>query len=129
MSSSRYFDRIAIALSAVCVVHCLAVPLLVALLPIAAITFGTDAHFHGVMLWLVVPTSVIGFVLGYRVHGRRGITVLGAFGMTVLAAAAVWGHGQWNEDVESLVSVSGSLILAGAHWLNFQQVRRLHTHA
>src|SRR5690606_41884092 len=54
MSLSRYFDRIAIALSAICIVHCLAIPLLVALVPIAAIGFG-GAHFHALMLWLVVP--------------------------------------------------------------------------
>ena len=128
MSLSRYFDRIAIALSAVCIVHCLAVPLLVALLPIAAISFGSDAHFHGLMLWLVVPTSILGFFLGYRVHRRTGIAGLGALGMVVLATAALWGHGQWRELLEVGVSVLGSLLLAGAHWLNFQEVRRVHVH-
>jgi hypothetical protein len=43
---SRYFDRIAITLSTICIVHCLATPLLIALLPIAAVTIGSDVHFH-----------------------------------------------------------------------------------
>ena len=42
-----------------------AVPVLVAVLPIAALSFGGDSHFHGLMLWLVVPTSVFGFAFGY----------------------------------------------------------------
>jgi hypothetical protein len=57
MSVSRYLDRIAISLSAICIVHCLAVPLVVAILPIAVLGFGGESHFHAVMLWLVVPAS------------------------------------------------------------------------
>jgi hypothetical protein len=43
MTLSRYFIA-AIALSAICMVHCLAM-LLVAVLPIAAVSFSDNAHF------------------------------------------------------------------------------------
>lgn len=128
MSPSKYFDQIAIALSALCIVHCLAVPILVAVLPIAAVTFGSDAHFHEVMLWLVVPTSVVGFGLGMRIHRRAGIVMTGAIGICVIATAALWGHSSWNQLLEVLISVVGSLVLATAHWQNFREVRRLHHH-
>lgn len=129
MSFSRHFDQIAIGLSALCIVHCLAVPLLVALLPLLAISIGSDAHFHALMLWLVVPTSVIGFSLGFRVHRRAWIVGLGVAGMLGLVAAALWGHSAWNATFETAVSVVASLVLAAAHWLNFRDVRRLHQHA
>ncbi|MDX1563571.1 MAG: MerC domain-containing protein [Gammaproteobacteria bacterium] len=109
-------------------VHCLAVPVLVAVLPIAAISLGDSEHFHGLMLWLVVPTSVVGFTLGYRLHRQAGIVALGAVGVVVLAAAAIWGHDGWAEAVEVSVSVAGSLVLGGAHWMNFRGVRRVHRH-
>ncbi len=128
MSSSRYFDRIAIALSALCIVHCLAATLLMALLPIAAIAFGDEGHFHTLMLWLVIPSSAIGFYLGYREHARAGIGMLGALGMIILTAAALWGHAQWLPWAEAGVSLLGSLVLVGAHWKNFQVVRRVHVH-
>lgn len=128
MQVSRHFDQIAIGLSAICLVHCLAVPVIVAVLPIAAISFGESEHFHGLMLWLVVPTSVLGFTLGYRLHHRSGLVALGAVGVVVLAAAAIWGHDEWAEAVEVTVSVAGSLLLAAAHWLNFREVRRCHRH-
>ncbi|MGD8340780.1 MAG: MerC domain-containing protein [Gammaproteobacteria bacterium] len=128
MHVSRHFDQIAIALSAICIVHCLAVPVVVAILPIAAVSFGEDQHFHALMLWLVVPTSLVGFLLGYRLHGRSGLVVLGAAGVAVLAAAATWGHTTWSETIEVTVSVAGSLLLATAHWLNFREVRRCHRH-
>ena len=128
MHVSRHFDQIAIALSAICIVHCLAVPLVVAILPIAAVSFGEDQHFHELMLWLVVPTSFLGFLLGYRQHGRSGLVMLGAAGVAVLVAVAIWGHEAWSAPVEISVSVAGSLLLATAHWLNFREVRRCHRH-
>jgi hypothetical protein len=125
---SRYFDRIAIALSAICIVHCLAMPLLIALLPLAAVTFGKDGHFHWLMLWLVVPTSALGFALGYRIHGRAGLVAVGALAVAVLAVVALWGHGSWDPRVEVTVNVAASVLLASAHWRNFREVRRLHRH-
>jgi hypothetical protein len=126
MSLSRHFDRIAIALSAICLVHCIAVTLLVAVLPLAAVRFGSDVHFHWLMLWLVAPISLAGFYLGFRLHGRAEIAALGTLGMAVLAIAALLGHGRWLESMEILVSGTGSLMLAGAHWYNFTEVRRAH---
>lgn len=128
MHFSRHFDQVAIALSAVCIVHCLAVPVLVAVLPIAALSFGNDQHFHGLMLWLVVPTSAVGFGLGYRLHRRAGIVAAGAVGILILWAAAAYGHTAWPEAAEILVSLVGSLLLGGAHWQNFRLVRRCHRH-
>jgi len=128
MHVSRHFDRIAIGLSAICLVHCLAVPVLVAVLPIAAVSFGDSQHFHGLMLWLVVPTSIVGFGLGYRLHRRAGLVVAGAAGVAILAAAAIYGHTAWSEPFEVIVSVAGSLILGAAHWMNFRAVRRCHRH-
>jgi hypothetical protein len=128
MLLSKYFDRVAIALSTICIVHCLAMPFVIALLPVAALTVGGDGHFHSLMLWFVVPTSVLGFALGFRVHRRTDIVLLGAVAILTLAAAALWGHSAWDSSVEVLVNVAASVVLAAAHWRNFREVRRLHHH-
>ena len=121
---SHYFDRIAITLSGICIVHCLAIPLLVAVLPVAALSLGDDAHFHGWMLGLAVPTSLAGFYFGYRIHRLVG---LGVGGIVVFILAFV-GHGYWIEEIEIFVSVLGGLLLAAAHWMNLRGVRRIHSH-
>jgi hypothetical protein len=128
MVLSKYFDRIAIALSTICIVHCLAMPFVIAVLPVAALTFGGDAHFHTLMLWFVVPTSVLGFAFGYRVHARLGVVLLGAAAIGVLAFTALYAHGAWDTSVETLANVAASVALAAAHWRNFREVRRLHHH-
>lgn len=128
MTVSRYLDRIAISLSAICVVHCLAVPLIVTVLPLAAIGLGGESHFHELMLWLVVPISMIGLGMGYREHASLRIVAAGLIGLTIVSAAAVLGHGAWPISVEVLVSLIGSALLAGAHWVNFVVVRKVHVH-
>ena len=126
MSLSRYFDRIAIALSAVCIVHCLAVPLFAVLLPIAFIGLGGDSHFHEWMLWGVVPTSLVGFALGLRYHGRYGIAAAGMAGLGIVAWAAIVAHGAWPWWQELVLSMLGSVLLVLAHWRNFVEVRQRH---
>ncbi len=121
-------DQLAIALSAICIVHCLAVPVLVAVLPFAAVAFGTGTHFHALMLWLVVPTSVAGFWLGVRVHGRYGIVAIGAVGLAGICIAALQGHDRWPFTIEIAVSLVASVVLGFAHLQNFRAVRRRHRH-
>lgn len=128
MSLSRYFDRVAIALSAICIVHCLAIPLLAALLPIALVGFGSDNHFHEWMLWGVVPTSLIGFGLGLRYHGHFAVALAGAAGLGIVALAALVAHGNWQWWQEVVLSMAGSIVLVLAHWRNFVEVRRCHRH-
>ncbi|HUQ50979.1 MAG TPA: MerC domain-containing protein, partial [Gammaproteobacteria bacterium] len=50
MLLSKYFDRVAIVLSTICIVHCLAMPFVIAVLPVAAFAVGGDGHFHSLML-------------------------------------------------------------------------------
>lgn len=128
MLLSKYLDRVAIALSTICIVHCLAMPVLIAVLPVAALAIGGDGHFHSLMLWFVVPTSVLGFGLGLRVHRRIDIVAMGAVAIAALAAAALWGHSAWDPSLEVTANVAASVLLAAAHWRNFREVRRLHRH-
>jgi cytochrome c biogenesis factor len=128
MLLSKYFDRVAIVLSTICIVHCLAMPFVIALLPVAAFAVGGDGHFHSLMLWFVVPTSVLGFGLGLRVHRRFDIVAMGAVAIAVLTVAALSGHSEWDPSVEVVVNVAASVLLAAAHWRNFREVRRLHRH-
>jgi len=75
-----------------------------------------------------VPTSIVGFALGYRIHGKPGTVALGLVGIVILGIVSLWGHAAWPVVIEVVVSVAASLLLGLAHWLNFRDVRRLHRH-
>ncbi len=129
MLISKYFDHVAIVLSTICIVHCLAVPVVVALLPVLALTYGlNDAAFHTLMLWFVVPSSVLGFAFGYHAHRGATIVLLRRRRDRGAGVRGVAGHGVWTTGVETAVNVAASVLLAVAHWRNFRAVRRAHSH-
>lgn len=125
---SRQFDRIAVLMSGVCLVHCLLIPVVLMLFPLLAISVGDDRHFHGLMLWLVLPVSVLGLVLGFRGHRDLRIVLAGAVAMLALTFASTWGHDNLRTTTEAVAMVLASLLLAVVHVWNFRAVRRCVGH-
>ncbi|MGB5623656.1 MAG: MerC domain-containing protein, partial [Gammaproteobacteria bacterium] len=89
--SGESLDAVAMGISALCVVHCLATPVLVVLFPIFGGTLFADHEFHALLLLLVLPTSTLALYLGYRRHHAARALLLGVLGMAILTLAAVLG--------------------------------------
>ena len=119
-STSR-LDRAAIALSGLCVLHCLATPLLLVLLPFAGQLSAN--HFHLQMLALVVPASSVALGLGFRRHRNTGIVFAGLAGMLLLFAGATWAHTEIGIAADRMFTIAGSSILAIAHFYNGRRAR------
>ena len=114
--STGYLDRAAIALSGLCVLHCLAMPLLLMLLPFTGQL--TADHFHMQMLALVVPASGIALGLGFRRHRNAGIVFAGFAGLLLLFVGATWAHNDIGIVADRVMTVTGSSVLAVAHFYN-----------
>ncbi len=124
-------DGAGIAASTVCLVHCLASPLL--LVVGSALPFGgiSDHMVHFVLLALVVPISGYALVTGHQHHGSWRALALGAVGVLGLAIAAIFLHDAVGHEVERWVTVASSAVLASGHWVNFRACRAqdcAHTH-
>ncbi len=114
-------DKLAISLSAVCLVHCLLTPSLLTLIPIfSSSLLVEDALFHRLLVWLVLPTSILAFFLGCRNHKRLSIVLCGLIGLTILATAAFYGHEAFGIKGEKIATTIGGLTLAYSHFLNFR---------
>ncbi len=109
-------DNVAVALSGICLLHCLTLPILIAALPFMA-QFG-EGHFHVQMLLVALPVSVIAFTLGYRQHRVKSIIAWGVVGMLLLAFSATVVHGSSGIVADRIVTVCAALILALAHYFN-----------
>lgn len=114
-------DGLAITVSTVCLVHCLALPVLFALLPAWSSWLDLPETVHLWMLLIALPLS--SFVLWRaRLHSPRGWQVvwLGAAGLSGMTAG-LFVEGQ---SLETLVTSIGAAMLAGAHIINWR--RRVH---
>ncbi|GAA4760503.1 hypothetical protein GCM10023219_00180 [Stakelama sediminis] len=105
-------DRIAIALSGLCLVHCIASAVLLALLASAGALL--DPHIHETGLALAIVLGVIGLGRGILTHGQMLPLVFGAFGLGVMAGALSIPHG----PEETIFTLLGVTFLAAGHELN-----------
>ncbi|KUJ84770.1 MerC domain-containing protein [Microbulbifer flavimaris] len=116
-------DKLAIGLSAMCTLHCLALPLILALVPsLAALQLDNEA-FHVWMVVAVIPTSIYALTMGCKQHKRYRVLLLGVAGLTLLAAAVVLGE-QTGELGEKILTVSGASLVALGHLWNFRLCRK-----
>ncbi len=124
--STDWLDGAAVLLSALCLVHCLLLPLIVAGLPLLA--QFSDGHLHAQMLIVVVPLSVVALGLGFRGHQNRRIIAIGATGLLLLIVGATLAHEYLGIFSDRLLTTAGALVLAMAHYHNTVLARR-HRHA
>jgi hypothetical protein len=118
-------DGLAMAISGLCAVHCLALPLILSLSPFLSGTILGSDDFHRWLLMLVLPLSLVAFGRGYRWHRDRQIWTPGIIGLLLLIGSALFGVEILTEWGERAMTVVGGMTLAWAHYLNY----RLNSHS
>ncbi|MDX1498343.1 MAG: MerC domain-containing protein [Woeseiaceae bacterium] len=111
-----WLDGAAVTLSALCLVHCLALPLVVAGLPF--LTQFSEGHLHAQVLVAVLPLSLFALGVGFRRHRDARIVALGAIGMALLVIGATIAHERLGVTADRAFTITGSLTLAVAHFFN-----------
>jgi hypothetical protein len=112
VSTSR-LDRIAMGLSGLCLVHCLATTVLLALLSAAGGVLGAPI-VHEVGLTLAMIMGAIALGRGILEHGYSMPSAVGGLGLGVMAGALTLPH----NGTEAIYTVVGVGILALGHRLN-----------
>ncbi|MFE9083508.1 MerC family mercury resistance protein [Brevundimonas sp. NPDC003935] len=116
-------DAAAIGLSALCMIHCLALPLLAAALPFLGL-FTETPWLHWVFAATAAPIAAWNLSRPMT-DGHRNwrLLSLGSLGVLLLFLAAA----EWpSHELEKLVTIAGGLVLAAAHGLNWR--KRSHEH-
>ncbi len=120
---TQALDKVAISLSALCAIHCLLMPVVIAIVPsLIALPFA-DERFHLVLLLFVLPTSVIALFMGCRKHRRWNVVGWGSAGIVVLIGTVMAGHEVLGETLEKLATMLGVSLVVVGHTLNFRQCR------
>ena len=106
-------DRVAMTLSGLCVVHCLATALLLGTLSTLGGLLGSSI-VHEVGLALAVGLGVIALGNGIMRHGRFLPPAIGGLGIGAMTAALTLPHG----PSELVATMLGVALLAAGHYLN-----------
>jgi hypothetical protein len=111
-------DRLAIALSGMCVAHCFATAVLLGVLASAGGIFESPI-FHEAGLVLAILLGAVALGHGAVAHGFMMPAAIGSLGLGIMAGALTMDHG-WQESAYTLLGVA---ILALGHDLNHRAGR------
>jgi hypothetical protein len=106
-------DRMAIGLSGLCMVHCVATTVLLALLASAGGFLGAPI-IHEVGLTLAMVMGMLALGRGILEHGYTMPSAVGGLGLGVMAGALTMPH----DGTEAVFTIVGVAILALGHRLN-----------
>lgn len=115
--AKRLLDLSAVSLSALCLVHCLALPVLAAMLPLASAWVQSE-WVHVVFVLIAAPLSALALLHGGPGHRAPAPWLaLAGLGVGLLAFGALGPIRSW----ETPVTVAGSLCLATVHLWNWRR--------
>jgi len=115
-------DKMAIGLSFACLVHCLLLPVAIALIPAAGGLAGLPEELHLMLFLVAVPISASAIVAGYRRHGAFLPGAIAAIGLALIGTGAIAGLAVL---VETSITVLGSVLLVAAHLGNWRSNSRV----
>ncbi|MGI9290859.1 MAG: MerC domain-containing protein [Gammaproteobacteria bacterium] len=122
----KVLDLCAVAISAICAIHCLALPILLVVFPLLVGSVFEDEHFHELILWIIVPTSVIAVAAARYRHPDTKVLLWVGSGMLILLIAAFWAHDHAPHWVDITLNTIGGLVLAIGHIRNLRVSRHHH---
>jgi peptidoglycan/LPS O-acetylase OafA/YrhL len=111
-------DFVGIGLSALCLIHCLAVPVLIAFAPAILREMPGDDVTHRSLAVAIGAVGFLAFRSGYKVHRRRWVLTPFITGLLLVSIAAALGDEVLTAYGEAAVTVCGGLLLVTAHLVN-----------
>lgn len=111
----RHWDLAGIGASVLCVLHCLATPLLVVAVPTVA---AFEEQTHAAFALVILAIGLLAFWPGLRRHRRWHVLGAAVVGFALISLGVVAPEGLLSEPGEGAVTVLGGATLILAHLRN-----------
>ena len=117
LGAAAAMDGAGVTLSSACIIHCLALPLALAILPSWSEALSLPEEFHLIMVMIAVPLSSYVLLRARHGQGRRQVRLgLGIAGLALMVAALT----VEGEVLETGMTTFGAALVATAHILNWR---------
>jgi peptidoglycan/LPS O-acetylase OafA/YrhL len=101
-----------------CLIHCLALPVLIAFAPVLLQNLPGDDATHRTLAVVIGFVGFLAFRSGYKVHRRRWMLWLFSLGLLLISVAAALGGAVLTGYGEAAITVVGGILLVTAHLFN-----------
>ncbi len=119
-------DNLGIAASTLCLIHCMAMPFLIALLPFLGLQFLEGEVAHRVIALFVFAFAIFAIGPGYMQHRKKQVLVATIFGLSLVAGALLIAGPMFGEQYELPFITTGNLILVITHLRNRKLCQCIH---
>lgn len=119
-------DNLGIAASTLCLIHCMAMPFLVALLPFLGLQFLEGEVAHRVIALFVFAFAIFAIGPGYMQHRKKQVLIATIFGLSLVAGALLIAGPMFGEQYELPFITTGNLILVITHLRNRKLCQCIH---
>lgn len=112
--SQKFVDNTGACLSFACAIHCIAMPLLVTILPLIGLGFLTSEPAELVIIGGAVVLAMVSIVWGVRHHRSWRAFLILVVALAFITTAHMAAEGTY----EVILHSTGGVLLASAHLLN-----------
>lgn len=113
-------DKLGIWVSSLCALHCLALPVVVPLLPLIGSTFFAQLWFERTILSISLVIGTVALLSGaLKYHGRFYPIALLATGGLIY-----WFKDIFGENGEPFTIAVGAMLIVAGHWINMRLCRQ-----
>src|ERR1700722_4976575 len=102
-------DNLGIAASSLCLVHCLAMPFVIAFLPLLGWQFLEGRPAHRILAFFVFSFAVFAVVPGYLKHRKRSVLISMLVGLSLVFIATFTARQYMPEKLELPLITFGNL--------------------
>jgi hypothetical protein len=131
MSDSGHLDRVGMAVSVICIIHCIAAPIVLFFLPaVATALISEESIVHQTLYGLIMVVALFSFIPGYRLHKKRLPLVLFGAGIAGLFFATFLVHdiSGLGHAWESIFAIPSSAFIVAAHYFNHRSCNACGEH-
>jgi hypothetical protein len=122
-------DALGITASTVCIIHCLAMPFVITMLPFLGWQFLEGKMAHRILAAFVITFALLAVVPGYMKHKRPEVLASMLFGLSLVLYATFAPSQVMSENFELPLITLGNIILVATHWRNRSlSLCRFHAH-
>lgn len=112
-----FADYVGMAASALCLLHCLGMPLFLFMYPLFD-NGQQEESLHQIIALIVTGPVLVALIPGFIAHRKWPVLTLGLIGLASFVLAVLMIGSRYGESAEILVAVAGGLMLLAAHVSN-----------
>ena len=117
-ASITSFDMLGIAASSICLIHCLAMPFVIGLLPVLGWQFLAGKLAHQILAAFVFTFALFAIVPGYLKHHKKPVLISMLIGLGLVAMVTFVCGTILPESWELPMITLGNIMLVITHWHN-----------